>query len=147
MSQTLTRSQIEELIPHREPILLVDEVTGWEADTWLESTKIFEEGSPHFEGHFPGNPILPGVLMVEAMAQSAAVLTSLTKNVNSETTYYLFMGIESVRFKTPLTPGQTLHMRVEKIRDKMDIYEYTGKAHVNGKIAVTATFTAKLMKK
>ena len=87
------------------------------------------------------------VLMVEAMAQSAAVLTSLTRNVNASNTYYLFMGIEKVRFKTPLTPGKTLHMRVEKVRDKMDVYEYTGTAYVEGKLAATASFTAKLMKK
>ncbi|PZP39817.1 MAG: 3-hydroxyacyl-[acyl-carrier-protein] dehydratase FabZ [Pseudomonas fluorescens] len=147
MSQTLTRSQIEDLIPHRNPILLLDEVTGWEADTWLESKHLFAENNPHFEGHFPGNPMLPGVLMVEAMAQSAAVLTSLTRGLTSQTAYYVFTGIENVQFRTSLLPGQTLDMRVEKVRDKMNLYQFTGTAHVEGKLAAKATFTAKLILK
>ena len=147
MNQTLDRADIEKLIPHRVPILLVDDVTGWEADSWLESTRHFPETEPHFRGHFPANPILPGVLIVEAMAQSAAILTSLTRNVTAENAYYLFMGINACRFKAPVVPGDTLHMRVEKRRDKLDIYEFEGKAMVNGKLAASATFSAKLMLK
>lgn len=147
MSQTLTKADIETLIPHRAPILLVDELTGWEADTWLESLRHMPENEPHFAGHFPGNPILPGVLIIEAMAQSAAILTSLSRGVTAENAYYLFMGIEKCRFKAPVLPGQTLTMRVEKLRDKMDIYEFEGKATVDGKLAASATFTAKLMRK
>ena len=147
MAQTLDKAGIEKLIPHRPPILLVDEVTGWEADKWLESLRHMPENEPHFAGHFPANPILPGVLIVEALAQSAAILTSLSRGVTADDAYYLFMGIEKCRFKNPVLPKQTLTMRVEKIRDKMDIYEYEGTATVDGKLAVSATFTAKLMRK
>lgn len=143
----LGKAEIEKLIPHRAPILLVDEVTNWEADAWLESTRHFAESDTHFNGHFPGDPILPGVLMVEAMAQSAAILTSLSRGVTSEDVYYVFMGIEKTRFKTMVRPNQTLEMRVERLRDKLDIYEFEGKAMVNGKLAASAVFTAKLMRK
>jgi 3-hydroxyacyl-[acyl-carrier-protein] dehydratase len=145
MGQTLNKSDIEKLIPHRAPILLVDEVTDWESDSWLEATRYFPENDPCFNGHFPGNPILPGVLAVEAMAQSAAILTSLTRNVNAENSYYLFVGIEKCRFKNPVIPGQKLTMRVTKVRDRMDIYEFEGKALIDGKVAANATFIAKLM--
>ncbi len=147
MTQTLSRSKIEELIPHRKPILLIDEVTNWEADKWLESQHYFSADNPHFNGHFPGNPLLPGVLIVEAMAQSAAVLISLTRGLNSETALYLFTGIEDVRFKAQLTPGNTLTMRVEKVREKMNIFQFTGTAFVNGERACTASFSAKLVLK
>lgn len=147
MTKTLSRAKIEELIPHRTPILLLDEVTDWETDAWVEARHFFSENNPHFNGHFPGNPLLPGVLIVEAMAQAAAVLVSLTRGINSTNAYYLFTGIENVRFKAQLTPGNTLTMRVEKTRDKMSIYQFTGTAHVNGELAATASFSAKLVLK
>lgn len=143
----LKKAEIEKLIPHRAPILLVDEVTGWEADNWLEAERFFPENDPYFNGHFPGDPLLPGVLMVEALAQSAAILTSLSRGVNAENAYYLFMGIEKCRFKNVVRPNQKLVLRVEKLRDKLDIYEFEGKAEVDGKMAAQATFTAKLMRK
>lgn len=147
MSKTLARPQIEELIPHRKPILLLDEVTDWEADTFIETQHFFSLDNPHFTGHFPGNPLLPGVLIVEAMAQSAAVLVSLTKGLKSDRALYLFTGIESVRFKAQLTPGNTLTMRVEKGREKMNIFQFSGTAYVNGDLACTASFSAKLVLK
>lgn len=147
MAKTLNRAGIEDLIPHRKPILLLDEVTDWESDKLLEANHFFSADNPHFNGHFPGNPLLPGVLIVEAMAQSAAVLISLTKGLNSKQALYLFTGIENVRFKAQLTPGNTLSMRVEKVREKMNIFQFTGTAFVNAERACTASFSAKLILK
>lgn len=143
--KTLTRPEIEKLIPHRDPILLLDNVTAWEKDKWIEATYHAAEGSPHFTGHFPGNPILPGVLIIEAIAQSAAVLTSLSLDVTSEKVLYLFTGIKDVRLLAPVRPGDTLKFRAEKIRDKLGLYLFSGTAHVNDDLAVQATFTAKIV--
>jgi len=147
LTKTLTKADIKKLIPHREPILLVDKVTGWQTDAWLTSTKRFAKNSEYFKGHFPGDLVLPGVLMIEAMAQSAAILSSLSRGVTSKEVYYLFTSIESARFKTPLYPGQTLDMRVEKQREKLDIFQYTATATVGGSLAAQAVFTAKLVRK
>lgn len=151
MSQTLGRAEIEKLIPHRAPILLLDEVTDWQADTWLEARHFVAADNPHFHGHFPGNPLLPGVLIIEAMAQAAAVLISLTRNLNSDKALYLFTGIEEARFKTQLLPNNMLTLRVEKQREKLDIFRFTGKAYVGEgetrQLAASATFSAKLMHK
>lgn len=144
---TLNRAQIENLIPHRAPILLLDDVTDWEKDTFLVATRFFSESDPLFAGHFPGNPILPGVLTAEAIAQAAALHTSLSTGLNATNATYLFMGIEKARFKAPVRPGDTITLRIEKVRDKMDIYEFTGTAHVAGKLVASAAFTAKLIRK
>ncbi len=147
MPQTLNRAQIEALIPHRAPILLLDEVTGWEVNKWIEAKRLFAETDPLFEGHFPGDPYLPGMLTVEAIAQAAATLTSISENVDTTSAYYVFTGIEDVRLSHPVRPGDTLVLRAEKVRDRMGIYMFTGTAHVNDKLAAKASFTAKLIRK
>lgn len=147
MTQSLDRTGIQALIPHREPILLLDEVTDWESDKWLEAKHHFGADNPHFTGHFPGNPLLPGVLIIEAMAQSAAVLVSLSKGLNSTNAYYLFTGIDEAQFKAQLLPGETLTMHVEKMREKLSIFRFQGKAYVNGNLAASAVFSAKLVRK
>lgn len=147
MNQTLTKTDIEKLIPHRAPILLVDEVTGWQAHTWIEAKRFFPENDPFFEGHFPGDPYLPGMLSVEAIAQAAAILTSISENIDTTNGYYVFTGIENVKLSHPVRPGDTLLLRAEKIRDKMGIYQFEGKATVNDKLAAKANFTAKLIRK
>jgi len=148
---TLPRAEIEKLIPHRKPILLLDEVTDWQADTWLEARHFVAADNPHFNGHFPGNPLLPGVLIVEAMAQAAAVLISLTRGLNSDSALYLFTGIEEARFKTQLLPDNMLTLHVEKQREKMDIFRFSGTAYVgegeSRQLAASATFSAKLVRK
>ncbi len=148
---TLSRTEIEKLIPHRKPILLLDEVTDWQSDTWLEARHFVAADNPHFNGHFPGNPLLPGVLIVEAMAQAAAVLISLTRNLNSDKALYLFTGIEEARFKNQLLPDNMLTLRVEKQREKLDIFRFSGTAYVGEgetrQLAASATFSAKLVRK
>jgi 3-hydroxyacyl-[acyl-carrier-protein] dehydratase len=144
-SSRLGLDAIQALIPHRPPILLVDEILAWRADEWIETQRTFPADDPFFNGHFPGNPLLPGVYSVEAIAQSAALLTSLSKGLNAETATYLFVGLDSVRFKNPVLPGQTVTYRCEKEFEKMGIFRYKGRAHVNGATVAEATFTAKLI--
>lgn len=148
---TLSRPEIEKLIPHRKPILLLDEVTGWQSDTWLEARHFITADNPHFNGHFPGNPLLPGVLIIEAMAQAAAVLISLTRGLDSTRALYLFTGIDEARFKTQLLPDNMLTLHVEKQREKLDIFRFSGSAYVGEgegrQLAATATFSAKLVRK
>lgn len=140
-------ADIQRLIPHRPPILLVDEVLNWEAETFIEATRTFPVGDPFFEGHFPGNPVLPGVYNIEGMAQTAALHTSLGKGLTAETASYLFVGVENVRFKTPVLPGQTVTYHCEKQFEKMGLFRYHGTAKVGGALAAEATFTAKLILK
>lgn len=147
MSGKLTRAQIETYIPHRAPILLVEEITGWEKNGWIEGTRHFAEGDPLFAGHFPGNPVLPGVLIVEAMAQTGAILTSLSLGLNATNVLYLFTGISKVRMLNPVVPGDTLVLRAEKIRDKLGIHYFHAKATVNGVTVTEAEFNAKLIRK
>jgi 3-hydroxyacyl-[acyl-carrier-protein] dehydratase len=144
---SLTRRQIESLIPHRAPILLLDAVTDWEADKWLEATLKLSPDSPHFHGHFPGNPIFPGVLLVEAMAQAAAVLISLTRGIKARQAVYLFTGIDETKFGTPLLPGAKVMLRVEKQREKLNVFRFHSTAISGDKIAAQSTITAKLIVK
>lgn len=147
MKQKLARKEIEGLIPHRAPMLLVDRVLGWEKDGWLEAEVLFGADSMFFGGHFPGMPLLPGVVMVEALAQAAACLTSLSKGAGAAEVVYLFSAIEEVRFKAPLRPGETLQMRVEKTFEKLGMLGFKTEGRINGVVAVMATFTAKMQRK
>ncbi len=147
MKQTLTKTEIKKLIPHREPILLVDEVTAWEAHKWIKAKRFFPENDIYFEGHFPGDPYLPGMLTVEAIAQAAAILTSISEQIDVTNGYYVFTGITNVKLAAPVRPGDTLMIEAEKIRDKLGIYVFAGKATVNGKLAAQASFSAKLIHK
>lgn len=145
--QTLDVQGVKERIPHREPMLLVEKVTGWESGLWIETERHFPASEIFFQGHFPGMPVLPGVVAVEAMAQSAALLTSLSRGLTAETATYLFMAIDETKFKTPLVPGQTLHMRAEKEFEKMGIFRYRAKCSAGGQTVAQCTITAKLVLK
>lgn len=142
----LTRAEIENLIPHRAPMLLVSEVTSWKAEEEIETAHTYTPDTIFFQGHFPGQPILPGIVLVESMAQSAAVLTSLSKNLTNQTATYLFMGMKDVKFFKPVTPDSTLTFKVKKQSEKMGVLSFSGEATHNGKTAATANFMAKLIR-
>lgn len=123
-------------IPHRYPFMLIDRVVGIGIDTWIEGYKNVSANEPFFEGHFPQLPIMPGVLMVEALAQLAGILGFVSAGqTTKDGDIYLFAGVDGVRFKRPVVPGDRLDLRVEFLMSKHSVYKFLGKASVDGKIA------------
>jgi len=131
--------EILKKLPHRYPILLVDRVLSMEKGKSIRAVKNVTINEPFFTGHFPHRPVMPGVLMLEAMAQAAALLSFDTMGVTpDDKTVYYFAGIDAARFKRPVEPGDQLIMDVELIRAKSGIFKFKGVARVDGNIACEA---------
>ncbi len=129
-------------LPHRYPFLLVDRVLVLEKGKSIQALKNVTINEPYFEGHFPHRPVMPGVLMLEALAQAAALLAfnALDTSPNDQMVYY-FAGIDSARFKRPVEPGDQLILDVELLRMKSGIFKFKGRASVDGELAVEADLT------
>jgi 3-hydroxyacyl-[acyl-carrier-protein] dehydratase len=139
IDKTLDINQIKQYLPHRYPMLLVDRVLTWESGKTITAIKNVTANEEFFNGHFPNKPVMPGVLMVEAMAQSAAILSFLTMGKKpDENTIVYFVGIDNVRFKRPVGPGDQLKMDVEILRVARGIWKYKAVATVDGQLAVEA---------
>jgi 3-hydroxyacyl-[acyl-carrier-protein] dehydratase len=137
--KTLDINQIKQYLPHRYPMLLVDRVLDWEAGKRITAIKNVTANEEFFNGHFPNKPVMPGVLMIEAMAQTAAILSFLTMDMKpDENTIVYFLGIDGARFKRPVEPGDQLKMEVEILRVARGIWKYAVKATVDGQLAVEA---------
>ncbi|HEX7644940.1 MAG TPA: 3-hydroxyacyl-ACP dehydratase FabZ [Burkholderiaceae bacterium] len=136
---TLDITQIKEYLPHRYPLLLVDRVLDWEKDKCMTAIKNVTVNEEFFNGHFPHKPVMPGVMMIEAMAQTAALLSFLSvgKKPDANSVVY-FIGIDGVRFKRPVVPGDQLKMDVEILRCTRGIWKYKAVASVDGQLAVEA---------
>lgn len=131
--------QILKKLPHRYPILLIDRVLELEKDVRIKALKNVSINEPHFQGHFPHRPVMPGVLMLEAMAQAAAILSFTSEQTElDENTVYYFAGIDGARFKRPVEPGDQLILDVKIDRVKAGIYKYIGRAYVGEEIACEA---------
>jgi 3-hydroxyacyl-[acyl-carrier-protein] dehydratase len=131
--------QILKLLPHRYPILLVDRVLSVEKGQRIQALKNVTINEPFFTGHFPHRPVMPGVLMLEAMAQAAALLTFHTLGVApDDKTVYYFAGIDGARFKRPVEPGDQLVMDVTLERAKASIYKFKGVTRVGDEVACEA---------
>ena len=131
--------QIIKKLPHRYPFLLVDRVVEFEKDVRIKALKNVTINEPFFMGHFPHRPVMPGVLMLEALAQAAAVLAFETLGVvPDDKTVYYFAGIDGARFKRPVEPGDQLVMDVTLDRMKAGIFKFTGVAKVDGQVACEA---------
>ena len=131
--------QILKLLPHRYPFLLVDRVVALDKGKSIRTLKNVTINEPFFVGHFPRRPVMPGVLMLEAMAQSAALLSFATMDVApDEKTVYYFAGIDGARFKRPVEPGDQLVMDVSLLRMKAGIYKFKAAAHVGEELACEA---------
>lgn len=136
---SLDINQIKQYLPHRYPLLLVDRVLDWESGKRITAIKNVSANEEFFNGHFPSKPVMPGVLMIEAMAQTAAILSFLTKNQKpDENTVVYFLGIDGVRFKRPVVPGDQLRMEVEITRYSRGIWKYKATGSVDGQLAVEA---------
>ena len=136
---TLDITQIKEYLPHRYPLLLVDRVLDWEKDKRMTAIKNVTVNEEFFNGHFPHKPVMPGVMMIEAMAQTAALLSFLStgKKPDANSVVY-FIGIDHARFKRPVGPGDQLKMDVEILRCARGIWKYKAVATVDGQLAVEA---------
>ena len=134
--------RIMTMIPHRYPFLLVDRVidvvTG-ESATGIKNVTMNE---PFFQGHFPGYPVMPGVLIVEAMAQTAGVVVIHSLDTDPQAKLVYFMSIENARFRKPVTPGDTLHIHVSKRAQRGNAWKFTAQAKVDGVVVSDASFSA-----
>lgn len=130
---------IKKYLPHRYPFMLIDRVTAVSADNWITGYKNITINEELFNGHFPDNPIMPGVLMVEAMAQLSGILGFVSAGQSSEDGYlYLFAGVDKVRFKKLVSTGDTLVIRSKISNAKREIYKFECTAHVDDKLACSA---------
>ena len=137
--KTLDILAIKSLLPHRYPLLLVDRVLDWEANKTITAIKNVTVNEEFFQGHFPHKPVMPGVLMIEALAQTAALLSFLSMGVKpDENSVVYFVGIDNARFKRPVEPGDQLKMDVEILRVSRGIWKYKAVGTVDGKLAVEA---------
>ena len=136
---SLDINQIKEYLPHRYPMLLVDRVLDYELGKSIVAIKNVTANEEYFSGHFPHKPVMPGVLMIEALAQSAALLAFLTMGKKPDSTSVVyFVGIDAARFKRPVGPGDQLRMEVEIIRSSRGIYKFKARGLVDGEIALEA---------
>ena len=136
MSAVKDINDLLDYLPHRYPFLLVDRVTELEVGKRVAGYKNVTMNEPFFQGHFPGHPIMPGVLIIEAMAQLAGVLAFETKNTRPKDGYvYYLAGTDKVRFKRPVLPGDKLAMTAEIMIDRRQIMKFDCKAYVDDEIA------------
>lgn len=134
--------KIMSMIPHRYPILLVDRIIELDPGERAVAIKNVTMNEPQFMGHFPGYPVMPGVLIVEAMAQTAALVVVDFMGEEAEGKIVYFMTIDNARFRKPVTPGDTMHIHVEKIQSRGAVWKFKGVAKVNDKVCAEATFSA-----
>ncbi|MCR5586529.1 MAG: 3-hydroxyacyl-ACP dehydratase FabZ [Lachnospiraceae bacterium] len=134
----LDTKQIMEIIPHRPPFLLVDRITDLVPGESVVAIKNVTMNEPHFQGHFPGNPVMPGVLIVESMAQAGAVAILCKDEFKGRTAY--FGGIKNAKFKKMVTPGDTLRLEVQIDKLKGKVGMGNGKAYVGDEVACAAEF-------
>ena len=142
--QTLEAQDIRKimrLLPHRYPFLMIDRIVDIELDKGCTGIKNVTINEPHFQGHFPENPIMPGVLQIEGMAQTAGALVVLSKGYDEPPSVY-FMSIEKARFRKPVLPGDCLEYRVTKLKERGTIFKYDCVAYVNGERVSEAELTA-----
>jgi 3-hydroxyacyl-[acyl-carrier-protein] dehydratase len=144
-STEIDRQRIMQMIPHRDPFLMIDKVVDVVANERAVGVKNVSLDEYYFRGHFPTRPVMPGVLIIEAMAQTAAVLVVHTLGPAWEGKLVYFASIDEARFVNPVFPGAELRIQVRKIFDKMSIWKFSGEAKVDGKLAAKAVFAAKIL--
>ena len=134
--------RVMEALPHRYPMLLVDRVERLERDVSITAIKAVTMNEPFFQGHFPGRPIMPGVLIVEALAQAAGVLAVESLGLAGSGKLVYFMAIDGAKFRVPVEPGCLLTLDVEFVQKRASVCKFAGRATVDGKLAAEANFTA-----
>ena len=155
MSEATETSKVEdidimrvmEMIPHRYPMLMVDRVVDVVPHTSAVGIKNISINEHYFQGHFPSRPVMPGVLIIESMAQTAAVLVVQTLGAEAEGKLVYFMTVDDARFRKPLVPGDTVRVHVTKLRNRGTVWKFRGEAKVEGTLCAEATFSAMILDK
>jgi len=126
-------------LPHRYPFLLIDRVLEYEVDAYLIGIKNVTHNEPHFTGHFPSRPVMPGVLILEALAQATGILAfKSTGRIPDKNSLYYFVGIDNARFKRPVEPGDQLLLRVDYVKRRRGIWKFDAKATVDDEVVCSA---------
>ena len=133
---------IQRILPHRYPFLLIDRVEDIDGVKTARGIKNVTSNEPHFQGHFPGTPIMPGVTIIEALAQTAAVMVGTTQKLADENMLIYFMAIDKCKFRRKVVPGDVLNLHVETLRGGSKIWKFKGRGMVNSEMAAEAEFTA-----
>ena len=146
MSEKLNKNQIKDLLPHREPMLLIDELIEIKKLSSATGILNLTKDSPFVQGHFPGQPVMPGVLIVEAFGQTAAALTAhgIDKETYENKLVFL-MSVEKARFRNPVVPNCKLELKIESIRSHGRVWKYKGEAYVDGKKMADAQWSATIV--
>ncbi len=137
--------RIMQMIPHRYPFLMIDRVIELAKDSYAIGVKNVTINEHHFAGHFPGKPVMPGVLIIEAMAQTSAVLVVETLGKDSEGKLVYFMSIDEARFRKPVVPGDCLHIRVDKQQSRRNVWKFACVATVEGTKVAEAVISAMIL--
>ena len=136
--------EIMRVLPHRYPFLLVDRVVEVDPDRRIVALKNVTINEPFFNGHFPGAPVMPGVLIIESMAQTGAILGLLEKNEDLNKTLVYFMGIDGAKFRRPIVPGDQMRIVVEVIRRKAVVWKMKGEVYVGSELAAEAVLLSSI---
>ena len=136
---------VMEMIPHRYPFLLIDRVVDLIPDVSAVGLKNVSINEPFFQGHFPRQPVMPGVLLIEAMAQTAAVLVVETLEGEAAGKLVYFMTVDGARFRRPVTPGDQVHVHVAKLKNRRNVWRFKGEAKVGEQLMAEAEFSAMIM--
>ncbi|MDO5620415.1 MAG: 3-hydroxyacyl-ACP dehydratase FabZ [Paracoccus sp. (in: a-proteobacteria)] len=140
-------SLIKRIIPHRYPFLFIDKVRDIVPNESAVGIKMVTNNEPHFQGHFPDQPVMPGVTIVEAMAQTAAIVVGISMNIIDRPMLTYFMGIDGCKFRRMVVPGDMLELHVQAKRGGGKIWKFEGRALVDGQLAAQAEFTAMMAEK
>ncbi|RZI47189.1 3-hydroxyacyl-ACP dehydratase FabZ [Rickettsiales endosymbiont of Peranema trichophorum] len=144
-SVNISVDTIMELIPHRYPFLLIDRIISTSEDAGLVALKNVSINEHFFVGHFPKKPIMPGVLIIEAMAQASAAFIILSGGVDAKNKMVYFMSIDEAHFRKPVIPGDALYIHVQKIKNRTKVWKMRGEARIDGTRVADAVFTAMMI--
>ena len=143
--KSLLHNEIINLIPHRYPFLLIDKITDIDLNQSITGIKSVTFNEPFFPGHFPNYPVMPGVLILEAMAQTAACLVAYGDRSLSKDNLVFFTGIEKAKFRKPVTPGCILNLKINVVTNKRSLYKFNGKAFIDDALVASSEFSAMLV--